>query len=139
VARVDNDVYIIPFKYKHLEKLKELHALRNNALNTQLTMQDLPKIGYIAFLGKSPVAAGFLRRVEPNYAQFDTFLSNPYFGSQIRHLAMSLVTEELLRDSKELGLRMVLAITSDDSILSRAKDNGFEIINQTLLAKFIKP
>ena len=114
-----------------------MHALHNNALNIDISMKDLPKIGYICYLGKQPVAAGFLRRVEPNHAQLDTFLSNPYFGSQIRHQGMSMVTDTLLNAAKELELRMVIALTKDESILSRAKDNGFLVVNQTILAKLV--
>ena len=130
-----DNVYILPFKHKHLEALKEMHTARDNALNTELVYADLPKIGYIAFLGKQPVAAGFLRRVEPNHAQLDTFLSNPYFGSQIRHQGMSQVTTALLVEAKELGLKMVIALTKDASILARAKDQGFQVVEQTILAK----
>jgi hypothetical protein len=132
---LDNEIYVIPFKFKHLPLLIEIHENRDKALNTDLTMRDLPKIGYIAMLGKSCIAAGFLRRVEPNYAQLDTFLSNPYFGSQIRHLGMSLVVDSLMNEAKELNLKGILAFTKDESILKRAKDQGFHIIEQVILGK----
>lgn len=133
---VDN-IQVIPFKFKHLELLKELDEKTDHALNTEITMRDLPKIGYIALLGKQPIAAGFLRRVEPNYAQLDTFVSNPYFGSQIRHVAMTKIVNSLLEEAQDLELRGIIAFTTDESIISRAKDNGFVVIEQVLLGKAI--
>ena len=128
------NVYILPFKFKYLEQLKEMHLSRDNALGCDLTMKDLPKIGYIAFIGKHPVAAGFLRRVEPSYGQLDTFLSNPYFGSQIRHQGLTLVTDALLQDAKDLGLSGVLAFTKDASILDRAIARGFKPCDSVLMS-----
>lgn len=100
-------------------------------------MEDLPKIGYIAFLGKQAVAAGFLRRIEPNYAQLDTFLSSPYFGSQVRHEAMTKIVDALVSDAKDLNLKGLLAITTDHGIVERAKEIGFTTLNQALLVRIL--
>lgn len=80
-----------------------------------------------------PIAAGFLRRVEGGYAQLDTFTSNPFFGSKIRHLGINLVVDSLLSDAKDLKLRGILAITEDSGILSRSKTHGFKEIEQKLI------
>lgn len=133
-----DSIQVIPFKFKHLELLKELDEKTDHALNTEITMRDLPKIGYIAILGKQPIAAGFLRRVEPNYAQLDTFVSNPYFGSQIRHVAMTKIVDNLLDEAKDLDLKGIIAFTKDESIVSRAQANGFVVIEQVLLGKALK-
>lgn len=133
-----DNIQVIPFKFKYLPLLLEMHEKRNFALNTEITMRDLPKIGFIALMGKQPIAAGFLRRVEPNYAQLDTFLSNPYFGSQIRHIAMSKIVDSLLEEAKDLDLKGIVAFTKDQSIINRAKSNGFSIIEQTILGKALK-
>ena len=135
---LDSEVYILPFKYKLLPALVELNEARNNVMEVDITMKNLPKIGYIAFLGKTPIAAGFLRRVEPNYAQFDTFLSNPFFGSQIRHLALSKIVDALTEDANNLDLAGVLAFTKDESIFKRAKDQGFQVVEQVILSKRFK-
>jgi hypothetical protein len=134
---LDNEVYVIPFKFKHLQLIKDIHDYHRHALNVELTMRDLPRIGYIAMLGKSAIAVGFLRRVEPNYAQLDTFLSNPFFGSQIRHQGMTLVTEALINEAKDLGLKGIIALTKDKSILDRAKNQGFQVVEQTIMAKYL--
>jgi len=98
-----------------------------------VTMQTLPKIGYIALLNNQPIAAGFLRRVEGGYAQIDTLVSNPYFGSQIRHLAIDKVVDWLINDAKELKLSGILAFTLEESIINRAKERGFTILEHNIL------
>lgn len=132
-----DNIYILPFKFKHMQDLLDLHSLHGE-VPSDMTYKNLPKIGYIAYLGKSPVAAGFLRRVEPCYAQFDTFVSNPYFGSQIRNLALSQVVDALTEDAKNLDLEGIIAFTKDEGIFNRAKDEGFRVLNQVILAKRLK-
>jgi len=96
-------------------------------------MQTLPKIGYIAFLSKQPIAAGFLRRVEGGYAQIDTLVSNPYFGSKIRNEGIDKVVNWLINDAKDLKLNGILAFTGEPSIIERAKDKGFTVFEQKLI------
>lgn len=126
---------LIPFKFKHLDALKEIHNSQNFAHTALIEMKTLPKIGYIAMLNDQPIAAGFLRRLEPNFAQLDTLASNAYFGSQIRHQGISLVVDALLQDAKRLKLEGIVAMTADDGILKRAEALGFHIVNQKLIAK----
>lgn len=99
-----------------------------------IKMSTLPKIGYIAMLNDQPIAAGFLRRVEGGYAQIDTLVSNTYFGSQIRHEGINKVVGSLIEDAKILKLEGIIAFTGDSGILKRAKELGFKVIDQTLIA-----
>lgn len=103
-----------------------------------IEMRTLPKIGYIALLNKQPIAAGFLRRVEPSYAQIDTLVSNAYFGSILRHEGIDKVVHALIDDAKVLKLDGILATTSDDGVLKRAKSLGFIELNQKLIVLPIK-
>lgn len=98
-----------------------------------VTMKTLPKVGYIALLNSQPIAAGFLRRVEGGYAQIDTLVSNPYFGSQIRHLGIDIVVNSLIQDAKDLKLTGILAFTGEQSIVDRAKGRGFTVFDQKLI------
>lgn len=94
----------------------------------------LPKIGYMAFLDKHPLAAGFLRRVEGDLvAQMDNLVSSPHFGSIIRHKAISLIVDQLKLDGKSLNLKGIYAFTIDDSIMDRAKATGFINLNHVVL------
>jgi tRNA G10 N-methylase Trm11 len=112
-----------------------MQELRNNAFNIELTMRNLPKLGYVAFLGKQAVAAGFLRRVEPNYAQLDTFITDPNYGSKIRGAALEMIWTALESDAKDLKLKGIIALTVDSSIAQRAKDEGFQLVEQSVLIK----
>lgn len=98
-----------------------------------ISYQTLPKCGYIAILGKHPIAAGFLRKVEGGYGQLDTFVSNPYFGSKLRNEAINNIVDNLLQDAETQKLRGIIAITQDESIVNRAKDRNFVILPQVIL------
>lgn len=101
---------------------------------SDVNMKTLPKIGYIALLNKQPIAAGFLRRLEGGYAQLDTLVSNPYYGSQIRHQGIHLVVDRLLEDAKDMKLSGILAFTEDQGILKRAEALGFHTLPHKLIA-----
>ena len=124
-----------PFKFKHLQQLIDMHKSNSYMDIASLQMKTLPKIGYIATTDTgAPVAAGFLRRVEPSFAQIDTLVSNAYLGSIARHEGISLIVDELLADAKRLKLEGIICLTSDTGVLSRAKAKGFHIVNQTVIA-----
>lgn len=108
--------------------------LEGRKVDFTVNMKSLPKIGYIALLNNQPIAAGFLRRVEGGYAQIDTLLSNPYFGSMIRHDGITKVVNNLLEDAKDLELKGIIAFTSDAGVIKRAKDIGFHVVDQVILA-----
>ncbi len=97
-------------------------------------MKRLPKVGYIAFMGDHPIAAGFLRRVEGGYAQLDTLVSNAQFGSQIRHEGIKKVVDSLIDEAKVLKLAGIIAFTADVGTLSRAEAIGFHVVKQSIIA-----
>jgi len=97
----------------------------------------LPKIGYIAYIGKTPVAAGFLRRLEPCYGQIDTLTSSALFGSQIRHKALESIVNELENEAKRLKIVGLICHTKDAGILSRAQSIGYHVVPETIIAKLI--
>lgn len=102
---------------------------------SEFTMQYLPKIGYMAFLDKIPVAAGFLRRVEGNLVgQIDGLTSNPQFGSIIRNEALDKVVNQIVSDGKVLGLKGLYAHTTVESVYKRAVATGFHVTEHSILA-----
>jgi hypothetical protein len=129
------EINLIPFKHKHLPLVLELLKSRQYVGISDITTKTLPKIGYIAMLGDQPVACGFLRRLEPFYAQLDTLSSSAYFGSDIRHLGINKCVFALIDDAKRLKLKGIISHTSDPGILSRAQSIGFHIVEQTIIAK----
>jgi hypothetical protein len=129
------EINLLAFKHCHLSLLKELLTSQKSHLHDIVTMKTLPKIGYIALLGDHPIAAGFLRKVEPCYAQIDTLASNANFGSKIRHQGITLVVNSLMEDAKRLKLEGIIAFTGDSGVLKRAGDQGFHVIPQTIIVK----
>lgn len=131
---LDNEISIVPFKYKYFPQLIEILQDRNFPNIEQVSMKSLPRIGYMALLHNQPIAAGFLRRVEGGYAQMDTLCSNPYFGSKIRHEAIHKVVSSLIEEAKDLKLLGIIAFTTDESVINRAKDLGFQVVSAQLIS-----
>lgn len=130
---MDNEISIVPFKFKYLSMLTEMLVDRQVTWLDTVTMKTLPKIGYIALMNNQPIAAGFLRKVEGGYAQMDTLVSSPYFGSKIRNIGINKVVDCLLEEAKDLKLTGILAFTGEQSIIDRAKERGFEVFDQKLI------
>lgn len=130
----DNEISIVPFRYKYLSSLLDLLNANNYLGISTVTMKTLPNIGYIALRNGYPVAAGFLRRVEGGYAQLDTLTTNPIFGSIVRNEAIDLIVKMLITDAKDLKLHGIIAFTSYQSIIDRAKSIGFNELEHSLIA-----
>ena len=132
---LESNIAIFPFKFKLLRAVQELAENRGGAYLPDVTMANLPKIGFVAFLGKTPIACGFLRRVEPNHGIFDTFLSNPYFGAQIRHEGLTKVWNALMDEAKDLELVALLGFTKDEGMMRRAAESGFQVSDHAIVIK----
>lgn len=124
---------LLAFKHKHYQLLTDMLQSQECSWREFISYKTLPKIGYIAMLNDQPIAAGFLRRVEGGYGQFDTFATNPYFGSIVRNQGLELVVDALLDDAKRLKLQGLLAFTKDHGILKRAQEKGFHLLPDSLL------
>lgn len=129
------DISIVPFRYKLLPALLTMLNDQKYMEISTVTMKTLPKCGFMALYNGHPIAAGFLRRVEGGYAQLDGLTSNPYFGSKIRHEGIDLVVDTLLKEAKDLGLKGIIAFTKEPSIVSRAKEKGFQVVEQILITR----
>lgn len=130
---------VLPFKFKHYSLLTEMLEAQSCPWLSGVSYQTLPKIGYIVLLGKQPLAAGFLRRVEGGYGYIDTVVTNPHFGSQMRHQALEIIVKKLLEEAKDLRLRGLIGSTNDAGVLKRAKDLGFTEIDHRVLIKVDRP
>lgn len=130
------ELSVVPFKHVYFDDLIDLHKSNNYLQIAEIKTKTLPRIGYIAYLGQQPIAAGFLRRVEGGFGQIDTLVSNAHFGSQIRHNAIDKVVSSLLDDAKVLGLEGIIAFTSDTGVLKRAEAMGFHVLESQKLIAF---
>lgn len=131
---MDNEISVIPFKFKHYEMLLDMLTSQKYSGIASITYDSLPKIGYIALRRGKPVAAGFLRRLEPNIAHLDGLTSNAYMGSLIRNQAIVGVVNTLISEAKSMGLIGIMATTNDESVLSRAEKLGFSLVPQKIIA-----
>lgn len=127
-------VNITPFKYKHMPMLIEMLESQKYPDIHNIQKKTLPKIGYIVTVGDMPVAAGFLRRLEPCYAHLDTLVTNAYAGSLLRNEGIEKVVNQLIEDAKRLKLQGIIAHTQDKGTLVRAEALGFSIVPQTIIA-----
>lgn len=100
----------------------------------EITPESIPQIGYIAFEGSIPVACGFLRKVEGGYAQIDGLTSNPDMPSEVRHKALSFIVDTLIQEAKHLKMIGIISFTKDYSIIKRAKDCGFQVLQHQVIA-----
>ncbi len=131
---MDNEISVIPFRFKYLYALLDLLGSNNYHNISEINMKTLPKIGYMALRNGYPVAAGFLRRVEGGYGQLDTLTSNALFGSQIRHEGLEKVVNSLLEEAKVLKLHGIISFTTDPGVLKRAESLGFHVVETTTIA-----
>ena len=101
--------------------------------------KTLPKIGYISYTETgTPVAAGFLRKVEGGYGQIDTLVTNPNIPSEIRHKALTRVVDALIAAAKVEGLEGIISYTRDESVLKRAQTIGFRPCPHTVISLDLK-
>ena len=114
--------------------LIDMHETHKYPQILTLSYKTLPKVGFIATKDGMPIAAGFLRRVEPCYAQIDTLVSNAYCGAILRHEGISKVVDSLLNEAKILKLKGIIAHTQDSGTILRAQALGFHIVPQTIIA-----
>lgn len=135
---MDNNITIYPFKFKHFKQLQEILISQSYAGVSDIQMKTLPKTGFIAFLGKTPIAAGFLRRLEPCYAQIDTLCSNKYLGSLVRHQGLNAVIDALINEAHVLKLEGLICHTESPDVLKRSESLGFHVIKQHIIAKPLK-
>lgn len=129
-----DNISVVRFRAKHhLPLLHEMLESQRYMDVSGVTAGTLPKVGYVALLGDTPVAAGFLRRLEPCYGQLDGLTSNARLDSTARHQGVSLVVDALLADAKKLNIKGILAISKDTGVLTRAQGLGFRVIEQSLI------
>lgn len=114
--------------------LLSLHESQQYEKINTINYKTLPKIGVITYINDMPVAAGFLRRVEPCYAQIDTLVSNAYCGALIRNEGITKVVDYLINEAKRLKLSGIICHTQDKGTLLRAKTLGFHVVPETIIA-----
>lgn len=133
--RVDPLVNITRVKGKHIDAIRDMHLSRNYDSMHSITMEELPKIGFISYSNSEYqyVAAGFLRMVEGGYAQIDSLVSNEKLSPELRHEGLKLVVDSLIETAKSLKLKGIYALTLHSDILERAVVTGFRVLDHKVI------
>lgn len=95
--------------------------------------QEVPAIGYVAYCRGEPIACAFIRAVEGGYAQLDGLASNPSAPGEMRHSAIDLVVEKVMKEAKALGYKGMLAYSVDAATLMRSIRHGFKVMPHVLI------
>jgi hypothetical protein len=86
---------------------------------------NLPELGLILIDTGCPVAVGFLRRVEGNYALLDSLCTNPAVLPEIRDKSLDYLVKELIKLARREGITAITATSVDPNTLTRSLKHGF--------------
>jgi hypothetical protein len=100
------------------------HWLEQRGMETNLS--KLPENGILVCHSDRPVAAGFIRKCEGNFAIFDSMVTNPQVHGSIRDESMDALFEGLIALAKDLNISKIIGFTIDENTLVRSQKFGFE-------------
>lgn len=104
----------------------------------ELTPAMPAKFGFGVYdLDNRPIAFGFLRMCEGDYALFDGIITNPHMNGEIRDKALDLLTKTLLMNAKSLNIKCIIGWSIDINTLKRAEKHGFSYLKETLIYKVV--
>lgn len=97
---------------------------------------EIPENGLVIIKDNlEPICMGFIRHVEGGYGLVDGYITDPSQPAIERNEALSLLTEELIKLAKELGISALLANTVDDNTFKRSLKHGFSALPHALMVK----
>lgn len=128
---MDTMLYIRPTNEQ--DKIHIASWLNDRALNGSLS-HDLPTLGLITYYETTPVAAGFLRRVEGNYCMLDSLITNKNIPSDYRDMALDYLVPKLINLAKSQGFTKIIAFSQDKHTLIRSLKHGFVHLPHTPIA-----
>lgn len=96
--------------------------------------EEMPAIGFVAYAEEHPVAAGFIRRVEGGLGQLDGLTTNPWMPADLRSRGIDFVVETIIDEAKGLGIKNLMAFTSEPNVLIRSAKFGFVQSNHVVIA-----
>lgn len=104
----------------------------------QPPLDEVPKHGVVILTDNAPICMGFVRLVEGGYGLIDGYISDPNQPAKQRNEALSLLTDEIIKLSKELGLSALLANTVDKHTLERSLKHGFSALPHATMVKDLR-
>lgn len=119
------------------DDLIKIHLTQKSETADLIQPEHVPEIGFIAKQDTTPIAIGFLRRLEGGFAQIDTLVTNADLNSSTRNEGLSAVVKKLLDTAKTLKLHGLLFTTAEPTIIRRAEELGFRQLNQVVMVKSV--
>jgi hypothetical protein len=111
--------------YDNVRDLRHILSLLANYSFDSALAADLPKFGLIAIENNIPIAAGFLREVEGDYAMLDSYITNSSVDGALRNKALDLITSKLMKIAEHNNVVKLIAFTKSESIFNRSLKHGF--------------
>lgn len=127
---------ILNFQEQHLKDLHYMHSTQKSD-SSHIHLDSLPQTGLIVYSDCKPLCAGFVRLLEPCFAQLDGLVSNADLSSETRHKALDFLVNRLIHSAKSKGLKGLICHTKDEGILKRAESIGFHVVNEKIIAKML--
>jgi hypothetical protein len=107
---------------EHLKFINEWLIARNMH---EITSEDIPQLGYILFHENLPVVTAFLRVCEGDMGFLEGLTTNPEAHSLIRNIGIDAITNQIVKKSKDLGMKRIIAWSLDSGTLLRSEKHGF--------------
>lgn len=123
-------ISIEPYDIKYLQDIDSWLHKRE----MKVPLNDIPKIGFVALLKGTPIAAGFLRQCEGGHGILDSFVTDPEAPANDRHIAMDMLTNQLVTSARDIDLTQLICFTIDENTLLRAQRHGLVSTPWTMLA-----
>lgn len=118
------------------EREKHIHFLHTwldiRGLDHSFT-NSLPKLGFIGMNGTTGIVAAFLRHVEPDFAMFDSLITNPLVDPEVRHKALDEIYDHIFKLAKSMKVVKIIGFTKDANTNQRARKLGFKPLERNQL------
>jgi len=96
--------------------------------------KDIPEFGMVIWDFEIPLAIGFLRSMEEDFAFLDSYMTNPEAPALLRDAALDLLTLTLISEAKDLGWKHLFAYTRELNIMNRLVKFGFKKMPHTMMS-----
>lgn len=102
------------------------------AWHTSYSKEQFPSVGFIV----DGIAAYFLYQTDSEVCFLENLISNREVDQKIRHIAIEMIIDAILKEAKEHGFKVAYATTNIPSVIVRAIEHGAKAdFKQTLLTK----
>lgn len=103
-----------------------------------LPIDLLSKRGFISFINSKPVVCGFLYKDETSsFGMIEWITVNPDSSEEDRRDAFKALMDHFKSLSKEIGIKFLISVSTNESLTSRLEGSGFCLTKNTYLQHLI--